>query len=445
MSRSRYKSLVDAFAVDIRSGRLPPGTRLPTHRQLAASEGLALVTASRVYAELEAMGLVSGETGRGTFVRETSLPPGHGIDQPDVTAGMLDLNYNYPSLPGQADLLRTALRQLALSGDLESLLRYQPHGGRLHERASVARHLAFSGLNVPAEQVLIVNGAQHGLTVALMALLQPGDVIAVDALTYPGFKALALALHLEILPIPATENGPDLAAFEKVCRSRSVRAIYSMPTLHNPLGWVMSLEKREQLVAIARKHDLLIIEDAAYAFLVDNPPTPLAGLAPERTVYVSGFSKSVAAGLRVGFIVSPAEKIGALERIIRVTAWNAPGVMTAITSAWLDDGTVSRLEAQKRKDAQTRQLIADELLAGLHTVRHPSSYFVWLPLSEDARADQVAAALLREQVSVSTAQPFATSVHVPHAIRLALGSVDVVSLREGLAKVRRVVEAHAWA
>jgi len=81
----------------------------------------------------------------------------------------------------------------------------------------------------------------------------------------------------------------------------------------------------------------------------------------------------------------------------------------------------------------------------MHTVRHPSSYFVWLPLSEDARADQVAAALLREQVSVSTAQPFATSAHVPHAIRLALGSVGMASLREGLAKVRRVVEAHAWA
>ena len=75
MPRSRYKTLVDAFAADIRSGLLPPGTRLPTHRQLATEHGLALVTASRVYAELEGMGLVSGETGRGTFVRETSLPP----------------------------------------------------------------------------------------------------------------------------------------------------------------------------------------------------------------------------------------------------------------------------------------------------------------------------------------------------------------------------------
>ena len=347
------------------------------------------------------------------------------------------------ALPGQAELLRTALRQLALSGDLESLLRYQPHGGRLHERASVARHLGRSGLNVPAEQVLIVNGAQHGLSVVLMALLQPGDVIAVDALTYPGFKALALALHLELLPIPSTESGPDLDALARLCRRRSVRAVYSMPTLHNPLGWVMSLEQRQHLVAIARAHDLHIIEDAAYAFLVDNPPTSLADLAPERTVYVSGFSKSVAAGLRVGFIVAPAEKVSVLERIIRVTAWNAPGVMTAITSAWLDDGTVTRLESQKRKDAQARQLIADEQLAGLHRIRHPSSYFVWLPLSEDARADQVVAALAREQVSVSTAQPFATSAHVPHAIRLALGSVGMTALREGLAKVKWVVQAHA--
>ena len=106
MARARYKQLVDGLAVDIRSGRLPPGTRLPTHRALAAREGLALVTATRVYAELEAMGLVSGETGRGTFVRESALPRGQGIDQHATAAGLVDLNFNYPSLPGQAELLR---------------------------------------------------------------------------------------------------------------------------------------------------------------------------------------------------------------------------------------------------------------------------------------------------------------------------------------------------
>ncbi|MHC8401544.1 aminotransferase-like domain-containing protein [Pseudomonas sp. MDT1-17] len=443
MPRSRYKSLVDAFAADIRSGRLLPGTRLPTHRQLAATEGLALVTATRVYAELEAMGLVSGETGRGTYVRETSLPPGLGIDQKNVAVGMTDLNFNYPSLPGQAELLRNALRQLASGGDLESLLRYQPHAGRLHERASVARHLLARGLTVDAEQVLVVSGAQHGLAVTMMALLQPGDVIAADALTYSGFIVLAEALHLEIVPIPVTEQGPDLEALDSLCLRRRVRAVYTMPTLHNPLGWVMSADQRESLVTIARRHDLLIIEDAAYAFLAEDPPAPLAQLAPERTVYVSGLSKSVATGLRVGFVAAPAEKVPALERTIRATTWNTPGVLTAIASTWLDDGTVMQLEAEKRRDAQDRQAMAREVLAGLPCVGHPSSYFLWLPLSEDARADQIAAALLRENVAVSTAEPFATSAHVPHAIRLALGSAELDALREALEKVKWVIGAYS--
>ena len=441
MPRARYKSLVDTFAEAIRSGQLLPGTRLPTHRQLAAEHGLALVTASRVYSELEAMGLVSGETGRGTFVREIALPPGQGSGQMTVAAGLLDLNFNYPSLPGQAELLRTALRQLALSGDLEALLRYQPHAGRVHERAAVARHLLNRGLTVPAEQVLVVSGAQHGLAVSMMTLLKPGDVVAVDALTYSGFKVLAETLHLELVAIPVTPSGPDLDHLHSLCRQRPVRAVYSMPTLHNPLGWVMSLAQRERLVAIARQHNLMIIEDGAYAFLAEEAPPPLASLAPERTVYIGGLSKSVATGLRVGFIAAPMAWVSGLERTIMATTWNVPGVMSAIAVGWLEDGTVAQLEAQKRADAQARQALAAQVLRGVKTISHPSSYFLWLPLAEDARADQVAMTLQRAGISVSTAEPFAVSAQVPHALRLALGSVSMAALREALVKVRKVV---AW-
>lgn len=443
MPTARYKSLVDTFAADIRSGRLPPGTRLPTHRTLAATEGMALVTASKVYAELEAMGLVSGEAGRGTFVRDTSLPLGHGVDQPQVATGVVDLNFNYSSLPGQVELLRQALRQLALSGDLESLLRYQPHAGRPHERAAVARHLLSRGLAVEAEQVLLVSGAQQGLAVAMMALFKPGDVVAADALTYPGFKVLAESLSLEILPIPVTTQGPDLNAFQRLCRQRPVRGVYCMPTLHNPLGWVLDIEQRQRLVSIARQHALHIIEDAAYAFLAVDAPPPLAELAPERTVYVSGLSKSVATGLRFGFIAAPINRVAAMERAIRATTWNTAGVMTAIATGWLEDGTVNRLESQKRADAKARQSLADEQLAGLNAIRHPNSYFTWLPLPEDARADQVAAALMRENISISTAEPFSVSAQVPHAIRLALGSVDINTLRSALTKVKWVVQAYS--
>jgi len=444
MVQARYKQLVDALAAEIHAGRLPPGTRLPTHRQLAAKEGLALVTATRVYAELEAMGLVSGEPGRGTFVRETFLPRGQGIDQQAATSDMVDLNFNYPSLPNQAELLRAALRQLATSGDLEALLRYQPHGGRAHERASMARHLTARGLHVNADQVLIVNGAQQGLATTVMALLQPGDVVATDALTYPGFKVLAEAHRLELAPIPAAGHGPDLDALESLCKRRRVRAIYAMPTLHNPLGWVMGASRRRQLVAIARRHGLLIIEDAAYAFLAENPPAPLAALAPETTVYISGLSKSVATGLRVGFVAAPVQWVPKLERAIRATTWNTPGVMTAIACGWLDDGTVARLESEKRRDAMARQAIAADILARMHCVRHPASYFVWLSLPEEVRADQIATALMRDRVSVSTAEPFATSAQVPHAIRLALGSVELSTLRSALEQVRCAIDRQAY-
>ncbi len=444
MARARYKDVVDALAADIRSGKIPPGTRLPTHRELAARQGLALVTATRVYAELAAMGLVSGEAGRGTFVREPTLSPRDDIERRALADDVVDLNFNYPSLPEQGDLLRSALRALASSGDLESLLRYQSHGGRPHERASVALHLEQRGLTVPADQVLIVSGAQHGLAIAALAMLKPGDVVAVDALTYPGFKVLAQVHGLELMPLPAATDGPDLDALAKLCVTRRVRAVYTMPTLHNPLGWVTPQRSRQRLVAIAREHKLLIIEDAAYAYLVDQPPPPLAALAPESTIYVSGLSKNVATGLRFGFVSAPKPFIEALTRAIRATTWNTPALMTAIATGWLNDDTVTRLEAQKRSDAQRRQAIAREVLDGLEIVGHPSSYFLWLPLPGEARADRVAVALMRESVSVSAAEPFATTKHPPHAIRLALGSVTLEVLAQSLRTVKRVVDAHTY-
>jgi DNA-binding transcriptional MocR family regulator len=444
MTMARYKGVVDALAADIRAGRMPAGTRLPTHRELAVREGIAVATATRVYAELGSMGLVSGEQGRGTFVRDLAVPAGHGIDQHAVAADTIDLNFNYPALPGQADLLRRALRDLATSGDLEALLRYQPHGGRPHERATVARHLRRRGLRVAADEVLLVSGAQHGLAVTTMALLQPGDVVAVDALTYPGFKVLAASLRFELAPLPITPDGPNLAALERLCAQRRITAVYAMPTLHNPLGWVMDAAARARLVDTARKFGLLIIEDAAYAYLVEKPPPPLAALAPDITVYVSGLSKNVATGLRVGFIAAPPTLVPTIERAIRATTWNTPAITTAIACRWLDDGVVTRLEREKRRDASERQTLAREAMAGLPHVGHPSSYFLWLPLAEDSRADRLVAALAELNISVSTAEPFTTSTHQPQAIRLALGSAGLDTLRQTLAIVRQAIDEVAY-
>ncbi|HHC3438977.1 TPA: PLP-dependent aminotransferase family protein [Klebsiella pneumoniae] len=438
--KARYKAVVDRYAQAIRSGQLPAGSRLPTHRTLAAGERLSLATATRAYRELEEMGLVSGETGRGTFVRDLSLPPGHGVDQQVVAADVVDLNFNYPSLPDQGDALREALRQLAMAGDIDSHLRYQPHAGRLAERDIIARHLTCQHFAPDAENVLIVNGAQHGLAVTVMGLLRPGDVVAVDALTYSGFKVLAALYHLELAAIPCRPEGPDLQALHTLCQQRRVRAVYTMPTLHNPLGWVLNTGQRQALADLARQHDLLIIEDAAYARLVSHPPPPVVSYAPERTVYVTGFSKNIATGLRVGVVISPPRYRPEIERAIRATTWNTPTLISSLICAWIEDGTVARFETQKRQDARQRQQVAREVLCGLPVVSHPDSYFVWLPLGEESRADRLANALMERRISVSTAEPFCVSATIPQALRIALGSVPFDSLRPALLSVRDAVE-----
>lgn len=443
MPPPRYTALVDRWTREIRDGRLAAGTRLPTHRDLARREGIALSTATRVYAELEAAGLVSREQGRGTFVRDLALPPGHGTDQEPLGPGVLDLAFNYPVLPGQPELLRRTLREVAGSGDLDALLRYHPHAGRPHERRLVAEHLRRRGVPTTPDRVLLVDGAQHGLALTAMAALSPGDVVAVDAVTYPGMKVLAETLRLRLAPVPVTAAGTDLDALERLCAERRVRAAYVVPTVHNPLGAVMDLPARRRLVALARRHDLLLVEDTAYAYLEVDPPPTLAALAPEHTVHVTGLSKSVATGLRVGFVSAPADLLPALERAVRATTWNTPALTTAVACRWLADGTVDELEVAKRADAERRQRLARAALGDLEHVGHPASYVLWLPLPPDARADRVASDLAAQGVAVSTAEPFATTRHVPQALRLALGSVDLDALPHAVDRVARVVRLDA--
>ena len=166
----------------------------------------------------------------------------------------------------------------------------------------------------------------------------------------------------------------------------------------------------------------------------------MASYAPESTVYITGFSKNVATGLRVGTVVCPSRYRPEIERAIRATTWNTPSLVSSLICAWIEDGTVARFEAQKRQDARRRQGDAREVLGALPFVSHPDSYFVWLPLGEESRADRLAKTLMERHISVSTAEPFCVTANVPQAIRIALGSVPFDSLRAALNQVREAVE-----
>jgi len=440
MRSPSYKAIVDDFAAGIRSGVLPAGTRLPTHRELAHQRRIALGTATRVYTELGAMGLTVGEPGRGTFVRSLS-----GYDGPEPSRALpvprlADLAFNQPLAHGQADLLRRALRTLATSGDIESLLRQDPPGGRRQDRAIVATYLLDRGIDTAPANVLLAGGTQQALDTVMRALTRPGDVVAVDMLSYPGIRLVGVAHGLDLAPIPVTAAGPDLDALHSLCRTRRVRAIYAIPTMHNPLGWVLDPAQRHRLVTTARACDCLIVEDGTYAFLAASPPPPLQAMAPERTCYIAGLSKNVATGLRFGFAVVPDQHTAAVTQSLRAAAWGAPALITALVAGWIADGTVTRLEEARRQDATARQHIARAALDGMDFTAHPTSYLLWLNLRPHQRPDHVAAMLAHEGILVSTADAFAIGSYRPHALRLALGTPALGQLRHALHRLRKTVE-----
>lgn len=448
MTDSPVSALVERLSGDIRSGVLPPGAALPTHRKLASQYGIAIASATKVYAKLRDLGLVVGEVGRGTFVRDRPMQREWDVDdEARLSSSAVDLSFNHPSWPDQSELLRATLRELATAGDLSALMHQQPPGGRQHERETVAAYLRRArGIDVPGERVFLVGGAQQGLDVVVRTALRPGDAVAVDALTYPGFKMTASLAGLALKPVAAEHRGrsghvgPDLDAIEAVCRRHAVRAIYTMPTLHNPLGWVMSTAQRRRLVEIARRYDCLIIEDATYAYLVDNVEPPIVSLAPERAFYISSLSKSVATGLRFGYVVAPAAYAAQVKRVVRASYWSLSSVVTAIATRWLASGDVERQEARQRAQAKWRQTVAREALRGMDVVTHPSSLFLWLPLPEGLRMDRVASALAARGIAVSKAQAYATTRHAPHALRLGLSSMSEAQVAPVLAEVREVIE-----
>lgn len=437
--KPRYLRLADTLSLAIREGKLAPGTKLPTHRAFAEHSNVALATATRVYKELERRGEVVGEAGRGTFVRDLGLPPTLGIHQTD-SEGLIDLVFNMPGDAGDAEILRAGLRRLSSAGDLDAMLRYQPHGGRVHERQIIAESLTPALGSVPVENLLVTSGGQHGLATIALGLFQRGEAIATDALTYPGFKSVAALQGLDLVPIEGTSGIMDPDALDRQCRARRVTAVYLMPTVHNPLGSVMDLATRQRIVEVAQAHDLLIIDDGAYAFLECDPRPSFIALAPERTIHVGGFSKSLATGLRLGYLVAPSRHIPGLLEAIRATTWNAPALISGLVTGWVEDGTLANSEQSRRHDGAERQRICRATLPNLALSAHSNAGFGWAWLEKGMRAAPIVAALKERGISVSGAAPFATTTAVPQALRLAFGGIPKADLQGIFETVRLTIE-----
>jgi len=434
MRATDYRGVADAVAAEIAAGTLRPGDRLPPQRDFAYARGIAVSTASRVYAELGRRGLVSGEVGRGTFVRSE---PGRAVDlQPEPPPAALDLQRTHSRLPEQEAVLAETLAALARSGTEIGFSQYGPDGTP-RARAVAAGFLARDGYAPKSADILFAGNGRQALAAALAALAPPGGRIGCEPLTYPVVKGIASRLGITLVPLAMDAEGVCPDAILQAHRATPLSGLYLQPTLQNPLGATMSATRRADLARVLERTGLTAIEDAVYSFLADA--RPLASLAPDRTILIDSLSKRVMPALTIGMIAGPPHLTDRLAASVRQGAWTALGLSLAAGLHWMSGGSAATLADAKRRDAASRQALAREILAGLTVVGDPRAYHLWLALPETWRAEAFAAASLRRGIALLPAPAFAVVPgHAPNAVRLALATPSREDLAGALRTLRRL-------
>lgn len=415
-----YMAIVKAISNDITNGALSKEMRLPTQRELADSLRVAIGTVTRAYAEAERRGLIRSEGRRGTYVGE----PRTSRSVLSSIAGRpplgIDLSKNHPSYALDPDL-RSALKAIASSRHVSTLLEYPPASGQMHHRESGAKWFSLLGIEAQPESVFVTAGAQHALSVILAAETKRGDIIATERFTYTGVKALAEVLNLHLVGLPADERGLVPEALEALCRKRRVRVLYCNPSLQNPTNVIWPLERRKQIAALASQYGITIIEDEIMRPLLMDHPGFITSQLREQSYLVVSTSKAVAAGMRIGFVLAPAKARQPLIDSLNASCLGVPPLMAELFSVWLEDGTVDRVIARRREDTAQRQMLASEMLKGLHFRGHASSYNIWLELPEGWSSMELAMETQIRGAVVAPGEAFAVDRKLPiEAVRISV-------------------------
>lgn len=431
----RYLAIADQLGQDVADGSLKTGDRLPTHRDLAWHLGVTVGTVTRAYAEAERRGLIVGEVGRGTFIRERNaeigLPPAAARSAP----GFIDFSRNFPTEHGQSRAIAAALVDAAHANDLATLLSYATTTGLPQHREAAAMWLSRDGFAVDPQDIVITGGAQHAMMLALNAVARPGDVILSEELTFYGLKSIANMLSLRLAGVACDAEGLVPDALEAACRQHAPKALYALPTLQNPTTATMSEPRRRAIAEICVRHGVTIIEDDIYGFLVPDAPPPLAAFAPEHTIYIVSLSKAVAPGMRIGYVRTPEPMRERIAGGMRASLWMAPPVLAEVAARLIRSGVARKLATGQRDEVIARQAIARRVLDGATLTAPPYAIHLWLQLPEPWRREEFAAAARQRGVGVAPADAFAVGrSSVPHAVRVCVSAPgDRAQVERGLA------------
>jgi DNA-binding transcriptional MocR family regulator len=414
------EQLAAHFAQQIRHRLLSPGARLPSVRDCAQRHGVSPHTVVAAYDQLLAQGLVEARRQRGFFVRElrrdlpaatrtaqTPAPRTVPFDAGALIRGMLGRNSQRPG-PGLGTLppswldlpmLHSALRKVLTEdrglGDAAASLQYGEPAGDPRLRAALSDRIADFGVRAAPSQILTAVGATQALDLVSRTLLTPGDAVLVDEPGWSVEYARLTHLGMRLLPVPRGPDGPDLAVMDALAREHRPRLYVTVSVLHNPTGGILSLSTAHRLLQLAQDHDLQILEDDTYAHLAPAHAPRLSALdGLRRTFYVSGFSKILAPGWRVGYVAAPESQVERLIDVKLLSSLTTPALLEQAVAVCLEQGQLRR-HAERvcaRLDAARSRSVQLALGAGCSFVCPPQGLFGWVETGVDT--EQLAQRLL---------------------------------------------------
>ena len=336
-----------------------------------------------------------------------------------------------------------------LADDAAAALQYGPTEGYAPLRAWVAERMTRRGLSAAPEQVLITAGSQQGIDLVAKALIDPGDLVLVEAPSYLAALQTFSTYEARFEAIESDDDGMRIDALERSLRERRPKLVYLVPNFQNPRGTTLSLDRRLRIAQLAAEHGVTVLEDDPYAELryrgVALPP--IAGLEPAaKVIHLGTFSKTLAPGLRLGYLIADAATIPALT-----IAKQAVDLHTGS----LAQRAVARLlqtfdyEAHLR---QLRRLYAERLDAMLASIEHnfpegtawtrpEGGMFVWMRLPAGLDAGELLADAMRERVAFVPGAPFFPGDPCHETLRLNFSNRPPLLIAEGMARLGACVRA----
>ncbi|PGY08141.1 PLP-dependent aminotransferase family protein [Bacillus sp. AFS031507] len=466
LSKQIYQSIVDR----IRSGLLQEGLQLPSVRILSKQLGVSLVTAVKAYQQLEQDGFITSVQGKGTFVKVKRIAVEERKEEIFSFDWQLSVQDYLPRsqfgrfhlVPEKINLsssmvdpgllpnryLEREIHQM-LSENPRILSQYGEIQGDTHLRKEMAEYLKSSGVPSTPENILVTSGSQQGIDLVARTFVGPGDVVVMEAPTYPGAIDVFRGRGATILTVPVDKDGMRVDILQNLCDKHKPKIIYTIPTFHNPTGAVMTSKRRRQILDIAQSIQSLIIEDdpCNEIYFGKKPPAPIKSIDHNgHVIYLRGLSKTHAPGCRIGILSASGSVFNRLLAAKANTDLGSPlltqkSILPFINSKRMMDHNKKLRTALRIRRDLVLELLSQHMPDGVSWVIPEGGLNLWISLPSWLDSNHVLIEAKKQQLTFLPGSACYPVEQENHHLRVSYSYMNEQLLQQGVTTLCNILHS----